>query len=217
MTQAKPPVPPPRVRQVNDSALLASLLALNDFPMPLQTSPDDCVASIGRSESPGGSLIRSPKRGVAAWKRSPLAALGQLELISRRMADGLLSGKHRSTHRGGCTDFTEHRPYAAGDDVRMIDWRMHARNDRYHIKQYEDETNLRAILAVDASGSMAFDGKRRDGSPKRRASLTPRVPSLRAWGGYLYGSATRSAWPSLGNRIGSTLAAALARREASSS
>lgn len=96
---------------------------------------------------------------------NPLVAIGQLELISRRAVDGLLSGKHRSTHRGGCTDFAEHRPYAAGDDIRRIDWRLHARNDRYHIKQYDDETNLRAMLILDASGSMAFAGQSVDGEP----------------------------------------------------
>lgn len=94
---------------------------------------------------------------------NPLTAIGQLELISRRTVDGLLSGKHRSTHRGGCTDFAEHRQYSVGDDIRRIDWRLHARNDRYHVKQYDDETNLRAIVAVDASGSMAYAGTDAEG------------------------------------------------------
>jgi uncharacterized protein (DUF58 family) len=117
------------------------------------------------SRSQGRPDSMDPVFGSALpLSENPLAALGQLEMISRRMADGLLSGKHRSTHRGGCTDFTEHRPYSNGDDVRMIDWRMHAKNDRYHIKQYEDETNLKAILAVDASGSMSYSGKQRNGA-----------------------------------------------------
>jgi uncharacterized protein (DUF58 family) len=89
----------------------------------------------------------------------PTAALGQLELIAKNAVDGVLSGKHRSTHRGGTSDFAEHREYSSGDDIRRIDWRLHARNDRYHVRTYEDETNLKALIVVDASGSMSYEGK----------------------------------------------------------
>ena len=82
--------------------------------------------------------------------------IGHLELISRRVVDGLLAGKHRSTTKGGCCEFAEHRQYAPGDEIRQIDWRVYARNDRYFIRQFEEETNLHAILAVDTSGSMKF-------------------------------------------------------------
>jgi uncharacterized protein (DUF58 family) len=85
-----------------------------------------------------------------------LAKLGQLELIAKTVVDGFLSGKHRSTHKGGCTDFAEFRPYARGDDLRLLDWRHYARSDRYYVKRYDDETNLQALLVVDASGSMNF-------------------------------------------------------------
>ena len=82
--------------------------------------------------------------------------IGNLELLSRCVVDGLLSGKHRSTHRGGCGEFAQHRSYAAGDEIRRIDWQVYARNDRYFIRQFEEETNLQATIAVDASGSMRF-------------------------------------------------------------
>lgn len=85
-----------------------------------------------------------------------LAQIGQLELVSQRLVDGLMSGMHRSTHRGGAGEFAEHRPYAEGDEPRHIDWRMLARRDRYYVKQFESETNLQAWLVVDASGSMGF-------------------------------------------------------------
>lgn len=85
-----------------------------------------------------------------------LSKLGRLELIATTVVDGFLSGKHRSTHKGGCTDFAEFRPYAEGDDVRLLDWRHYARSDRYYVKRYDDETNLQALLIVDASGSMNF-------------------------------------------------------------
>ena len=101
------------------------------------------------------SHLPSKKKGLP---EDSAAALGQLELIARQAVDGLLSGKHRSKHRGGTSDFAEHRSYATGDDIRRIDWKLHARNDRYHVRTYEDETNLRSLVVVDASGSMAYQG-----------------------------------------------------------
>lgn len=85
-----------------------------------------------------------------------LHKLGQLEIIAGTVVDGFLSGKHRSTHKGGCTDFAEFRPYAEGDDIRQLDWRHYAKCDRYYVKQFDDETNLQALLVADASGSMRF-------------------------------------------------------------
>ncbi len=82
--------------------------------------------------------------------------IGHLELLSRGVVDGLLAGKHRSTTKGGCCEFAQHRAYAPGDEIRMIDWQVYARNDRYYIRQYQEETNLQACLALDASGSMKF-------------------------------------------------------------
>lgn len=82
--------------------------------------------------------------------------IGHLELLSRGVVDGLLAGKHRSTTKGGCCEFAQHRAYAPGDEIRMIDWQIYARNDRYFIRQYEEETNLQACLALDTSGSMKF-------------------------------------------------------------
>ena len=82
--------------------------------------------------------------------------IGHLELLSRTVVDGLLAGKHRSTTKGGCSEFSQHRQYAPGDEIRQIDWQVYARNDRYFIKQFEEETNLQAMLAIDTSGSMRF-------------------------------------------------------------
>jgi|TARA_A100000171_G_scaffold13716_1_gene11890 uncharacterized protein (DUF58 family) len=82
--------------------------------------------------------------------------IGHLELLSRTVVDGLLAGKHRSTTKGGCCEFAQHRQYAPGDEIRQIDWQVYARNDRYFVRQFEEETNLHAMLAVDSSGSMNF-------------------------------------------------------------
>ena len=88
-----------------------------------------------------------------------LASIGPLELLSQRVVDGFLSGAHRSTHKGGCFEFAEHRAYAAGDEARLIDWRVFARSDRYYVKQFEEETNLQALMVVDSSGSPLMNSR----------------------------------------------------------
>jgi uncharacterized protein (DUF58 family) len=85
-----------------------------------------------------------------------LAALGGLEFVARHVVEGFIAGLHRSPHRGFSVEFAEHRMYQPGDDLRYIDWRMYGRSDRYYIKQFEEETNLRAYLLVDGSASMAW-------------------------------------------------------------
>ena len=82
--------------------------------------------------------------------------IGYLDLLSRTVVDGLLAGKHRSTTKGGCCEFAQHRQYAPGDEIRQIDWQVFARNDKYFIKQFEEETNLHAMMVLDTSGSMKF-------------------------------------------------------------
>jgi uncharacterized protein (DUF58 family) len=85
-----------------------------------------------------------------------LARLTKLHLRTRVVVDGLLSGQHRSAHRGQSVEFAEHKEYSPGDEIRHIDWKAYGRFDRYYVKRYEQETNLRAYLVVDASASMAY-------------------------------------------------------------
>ena len=80
--------------------------------------------------------------------------LAGLTLRAKRTVDGLLAGMHRSPHRGASAIFKEHRGYRPGDDPRLIDWRAYARSDRYAIKHFEHETQLRGTLALDISPSM---------------------------------------------------------------
>lgn len=87
---------------------------------------------------------------------STLSRLGSLQLRARRVVEGVLTGLHRSPHRGQAVEFAEHKEYAPGDELRDIDWRVFARADKYYVKKYELETNLRAWLVVDASASMAY-------------------------------------------------------------
>jgi uncharacterized protein (DUF58 family) len=82
--------------------------------------------------------------------------LAGLTLRARRTVDGLLAGMHRSPHRGASAIFKEHRAYRPGDEPRLIDWRAYARSDRYSIKHFEHETQLRGTLALDISSSMRW-------------------------------------------------------------
>lgn len=87
-----------------------------------------------------------------------LAALGRIEIVARWIVDGFMSGLHRSPRKGFSVEFAEYRPYQAGDDLRYIDWKIAARSDRWVIRQYEEETNLRASIVLDVSKSMAWSG-----------------------------------------------------------
>jgi uncharacterized protein (DUF58 family) len=85
-----------------------------------------------------------------------LARVENLELLASRVVDGLLSGRHRSKLKGGSAEFTEHRGYVPGDEIRLIDWKVFGKSDRYYIRQYIEQTCLQVVVALDASGSMAF-------------------------------------------------------------
>ncbi len=85
-----------------------------------------------------------------------VAKLESFSLIARTVVEGFVSGLHRSPYQGFSVEFSEHREYSPGDDLRYLDWRALARADRYYIKRFEEETNLRAYLLLDASGSMGY-------------------------------------------------------------
>jgi uncharacterized protein (DUF58 family) len=87
-----------------------------------------------------------------------LAALGHIEVAARWIVDGFLSGLHRSPRKGFSVEFADFRPYQPGDDLRYVDWKIAARADRWVVKQYEEETNLRATLVLDVSRSMDWRG-----------------------------------------------------------
>lgn len=94
---------------------------------------------------------------------SALTRLGRLELIARQVVEGFVSGRHASPYKGFSVEFAEHREYSRGDDIRDIDWRVYAKSDRYYVKQYEEETNVRVYILVDCSGSMKYAGGGPDG------------------------------------------------------
>lgn len=83
-----------------------------------------------------------------------LAQLSSLPLLARKSMLGNVSGRHSSPHRGASVEFAEYRKYVPGDDLRRLDWRTYGRSDRFYVKEFEADTNLRLVLVVDTSGSM---------------------------------------------------------------
>jgi uncharacterized protein (DUF58 family) len=98
-----------------------------------------------------------------------LAALGHFEIVARWIVDGFLSGLHRSPRKGFSVEFADFRPYQPGDDLRYVDWKIAARSDRWVVKQYEEETNLRATIVLDVSRSMDWRGAAAVGRVTKRA------------------------------------------------
>ena len=95
-----------------------------------------------------------------------IAALGRMEIVAKWVVDGFLHGLHRSPRKGFSVEFAEFRPYQPGDDLRYIDWKIVARADRWMVKQFEEETNMRAAIVLDVSKSMDWRG-----SPSRLTKL----------------------------------------------
>ncbi len=90
-----------------------------------------------------------------------VAKLGNLELIARLVVEGFITGLHKSPYHGFSVEFAEHRQYMPGDEPKHIDWKIFGKTDRFYIKQFEEETNLKAYLILDASRSMAFSTSNR--------------------------------------------------------
>jgi uncharacterized protein (DUF58 family) len=103
---------------------------------------------------------RQPRSFIDARVLSRLAGV---PFLSRRAMLGNVSGRHPSPHRGSSVEFAEYRKYVAGDDLRRLDWRVYGRSDRFYVKEFEADTNLRCCFILDTSGSMGFGSA---GTPK---------------------------------------------------
>ena len=88
-----------------------------------------------------------------------VAQLATMELRARLVVEGFITGLHRSPYHGFSVEFTEHRQYMPGDEIKHIDWKAYAKTDRYYIKQFEEETNLKSYILMDASASMKYASK----------------------------------------------------------
>jgi uncharacterized protein (DUF58 family) len=87
-----------------------------------------------------------------------ITSLQSLQLFARTVVEGFTTGHHSSPHKGFSVEFRQHRPYVQGDDIRRLDWKIFGRADRFYIREYDEETNLRATILLDASSSMAYRG-----------------------------------------------------------
>src|SRR5688500_5993657 len=129
------------------------------------------AAASGAPELSGRGGRGRPRRDRPATPRSSvlnlmiatldpriLSAISDLELVARVTVDGTIAGLHRSPFHGYSAEFSQYRPYPAGDDLKYVDWKLYARTDRYHTKQIRETTNLLALMALDASGSMRYAG-----------------------------------------------------------
>jgi hypothetical protein len=123
-------------------------------------------------------LVTSAATNSASLKLispSALMAIKNLELRARIVVEGFWHGIHRSPYHGFSVEFTEYRQYSPGDDPRYLDWRLFARSDRYYIKKFEDETNLRCYLLVDHSRSMDYGSLGWTKSTNKSATTSPRA------------------------------------------
>lgn len=87
-----------------------------------------------------------------------LAQLNGLPLFARTVMEGFSSGQHASPHKGFSVEFRQHRPYVQGDEIKRLDWKVFGRSDRFYIREFDEETNLRATILLDSSGSMSYRG-----------------------------------------------------------
>src|SRR5215217_7006858 len=120
-----------------------------------------------------------------------IAAIDDLELAARIVVEGLRTGGHRSPFHGYSTEFRQHRPYRAGDDLKHLDWKLFARSDRLYTRQFRETTNFSVMLALDTSASMAFPP---DGITKFRYGqvLTVALSHLASEQGHAVGLMTMS-------------------------
>lgn len=141
-----------RRREIRSAKTFAGLAFAPAGPAGPQLKPRRRLRSGGIT-----GRLRNVKSGIGKFL-TPLERqrLGRLMLQSRWVVEGTLAGRHRSPLRGISHEFAEHRAYIPGDDPRHLDWKVLARTDRYYIRRYEDETNLRVYLVVDRSASMGY-------------------------------------------------------------
>ena len=100
--------------------------------------------------------MRTERLANRYFDPSGLARVGHMELVARQVVEGFLTGRHRSPYHGFSVEYLDHRAYSPGDELHNLDWKLLARTDKYYVKLFQDETNLRAYILLDCSRSMTF-------------------------------------------------------------
>ena len=111
----------------------------------------------------GSAILKTMETHQRFLKPEVLAKLAGLDVKARLVVEGFLAGLHKSPYHGFSVEFAEYRQYIPGDELKRVDWKVYARSDRYYVKEFEEETNLRAWILLDASSSMGYKS---DGLPK---------------------------------------------------
>ncbi len=114
------------------------------------------MATLSQSNDASSGPVGGSQRSVSFVDPGSLMKIKNLEMRAKVIVEGFFSGLHRSPYHGFSVEFSEYRQYTPGDDLRYLDWRLFARSDRYYIKRFEDETNLRCHLLLDTSRSMGY-------------------------------------------------------------
>jgi uncharacterized protein (DUF58 family) len=117
---------------------------------------DDMAKETGTPKNGSAKAQDGSGAGLSLLRPDLVARLGALNLKARQVVEGVLSGLHKSPHHGQSIEFAEHKEYSPGDEIRHIDWKAYGKFDKYYVKQFEHETNLRAWIVLDASKSMAY-------------------------------------------------------------
>ena len=116
--------------------------------------------------------IKEPKNPLQYLNPNAVSRLAGMELVARLVVEGFISGMHKSPYQGFSVEFAEHRQYMPGDEIRYIDWKVYGKSDRYYIKKFEEETNLKSYLLLDTSGSMAFKSEEQGAKSKEEEALS---------------------------------------------
>src|SRR6478672_12351749 len=109
---------------------------------------------------------------MAELKLDELRQFGNLEFIARQVVEGFITGLHKSPFHGFSVEFAEHRIYNAGESTKHIDWKLFAKTDKLFIKRYEEETNLRCQIIIDASQSMLFPLEKSSATQNNKLSFS---------------------------------------------
>ena len=135
----------------------------------------------------GGSAEKHAKHfrdavipAMSALSPAVVAAIDDLELSARRIVEGLRTGAHRSPFHGFTSEFRQHRPYRAGDDLKHLDWKLFGRSDRLYSRQFRETTNVSVMLVLDTTGSMAYSIS--DGSGGTTTRLAASICKIMAAG-----------------------------------
>jgi uncharacterized protein (DUF58 family) len=111
---------------------------------------------VAEKSAPASAPPAEEKRRYKYLDADAVARLGRISLVARGVVEGFITGLHKSPYHGFSVEFSEHRAYAPGDDIRFVDWKTYARTDRHVVKLFENETNVRTYILLDKSASMGF-------------------------------------------------------------